>query len=605
MLSKEEKLSLRELPKVNEELDQATQFLEQLTKSKETISEERYTQLENKYNASISELKAKKETLTNQFEMKKDELKIEQTALQNQRQKVTNDLNEINQLKEQGAISDEESKLELKQQNSLIKEIDKKASQINKDIEAINFYQNAKGDVSNPDNKLKSIISFGADQIKNKSLPKLNWKLVTIIVLIIFVSLALIVNRNVGKKISTELKNELDSKISTLRTSFSHADVDFNVTYSDITVNPIISTSTISDLKFSYVETGYYSYGWNRSSYEEKFEIKCSSLKLKLKFKDVSKLMKGNPEITATRITFSDLSVFSSPADDEEEVKVNVDKFIIAYKGDLDKRLFEGDGKNFFSSNQILDIEITGGSLELGDELKDDDILISLLGLNHNSEIVEELSLNATLNNKLISIDGKVKTFGYSMNSNINIQLDLDDFDRSEFRETKITFYDLSDEIVNIIKELESESGMNYFNAKNKIIVEISGDMDDPDIVWGKDSKKMRSQQRSNSNRQALVGDLQTLGAQVMQYYRTPTSQGGAGATIGTGDAAKVAAFIGWNGTSDISDTGTFTLSVPSRNVVRIVGVGKEKGNNGTSNTQATMTVTCNASSPLSTTINN
>jgi Tfp pilus assembly protein PilE len=116
---------------------------------------------------------------------------------------------------------------------------------------------------------------------------------------------------------------------------------------------------------------------------------------------------------------------------------------------------------------------------------------------------------------------------------------------------------------------------------------------------------QMFNTQAMNSNRQAVVGDLQTLGAQVMQYYRTPSSQGGAGSSIGTGDASDVATFIGWSGTVDTTDTGTFTLTTPAANTVRIVGVGTETGNDGSANVQATLTVTCTSSSPLSTTINN
>lgn len=116
---------------------------------------------------------------------------------------------------------------------------------------------------------------------------------------------------------------------------------------------------------------------------------------------------------------------------------------------------------------------------------------------------------------------------------------------------------------------------------------------------------QMFNTQAMNSNRQAVVGDLQTLGAQVMQYYRTPSSQGGAGSSIATSDASNVATFIGWGATSDTTDTGSFTLTTPSANTVQIVGTGTETGNDGSNNVQATLTVTCTSSSPLSTTINN
>lgn len=116
---------------------------------------------------------------------------------------------------------------------------------------------------------------------------------------------------------------------------------------------------------------------------------------------------------------------------------------------------------------------------------------------------------------------------------------------------------------------------------------------------------QMFNTQAMNSNRQAIVGDLQTLGAQVMQYYRTPTSQGGAGSSITDGTEATLYGFMGWGSNPDTTDTGVFTLDITATNVVSVVGVGTETGNNGTSGVSATLTVTCTGSSPLSTTINN
>lgn len=117
---------------------------------------------------------------------------------------------------------------------------------------------------------------------------------------------------------------------------------------------------------------------------------------------------------------------------------------------------------------------------------------------------------------------------------------------------------------------------------------------------------QMFNTQAMNSNRQAVVGDLQTYGAQLMQYYRTPASQGGGGSdfTSGTG-AAKVAAFLGWGATTDTTDTGTFALTITSSSVASIVGTGTETGNDGTNNVKATLTVTATSSSPLATAIDN
>ncbi len=116
---------------------------------------------------------------------------------------------------------------------------------------------------------------------------------------------------------------------------------------------------------------------------------------------------------------------------------------------------------------------------------------------------------------------------------------------------------------------------------------------------------QMFNTQAMNSNRQAIVGDLQTLGAQVMQYYRTPSSQGGGGSSIADGGEDDLVGFMGWADNPDTTDTGVFTLDITAANVVEIVGVGTETGNNGTSGVSAKLTVTCTASAPLATSIEN
>ena len=66
-----------------------------------------------------------------------------------------------------------------------------------------------------------------------------------------------------------------------------------------------------------------------------------------------------------------------------------------------------------------------------------------------------------------------------------------------------------------------------------------------------------------NANRQAIVGDCQTLGAQVMQYYRTPSSQGEVGGYIGTGDTKIMNQWLGWGGNPYTSDSGLTHYQYP------------------------------------------
>ena len=92
----------------------------------------------------------------------------------------------------------------------------------------------------------------------------------------------------------------------------------------------------------------------------------------------------------------------------------------------------------------------------------------------------------------------------------------------------------------------------------------------------------MFQNQSYNSNKTAVVGELQQYAAQVIQWYKTPTSQGGAGSpTAITADAATgkvIAAFVGF-GTDTLTtttETGTYTIAAATTNTITITGVGKE-----------------------------
>jgi hypothetical protein len=120
----------------------------------------------------------------------------------------------------------------------------------------------------------------------------------------------------------------------------------------------------------------------------------------------------------------------------------------------------------------------------------------------------------------------------------------------------------------------------------------------------------MFATQATNSNRQALVGELQNFGAAAMQYYKTPASQGGGGgsATVGFGAdlaAAKAGVGIAMGFAADgtlTDDTGTFTLGYTSETVITITGVGTEKTKAGDL-VEAVITVNAANASPLTTTI--
>jgi len=92
----------------------------------------------------------------------------------------------------------------------------------------------------------------------------------------------------------------------------------------------------------------------------------------------------------------------------------------------------------------------------------------------------------------------------------------------------------------------------------------------------------MFNNQSYSANKSAIAADAQNFASQVVQYYKTPASQGGGDRSIPTGtDGAKtIASFIGWGDTATyINDNGWYTLTVKTAGAdgeVTITGNGRE-----------------------------
>jgi len=87
-----------------------------------------------------------------------------------------------------------------------------------------------------------------------------------------------------------------------------------------------------------------------------------------------------------------------------------------------------------------------------------------------------------------------------------------------------------------------------------------------------------------SANRDAVVSDLNNLGAMAQQYYKKPASMGG-GAN----------SFTGWTIPTGLDSTanGTYTISTAGNNTsVVITGVGTENGNDKSTKVKAVATVT-------------
>ena len=90
---------------------------------------------------------------------------------------------------------------------------------------------------------------------------------------------------------------------------------------------------------------------------------------------------------------------------------------------------------------------------------------------------------------------------------------------------------------------------------------------------------QMFNAQSYSANKSAIAADAQTFATQIIQYYKTPISQGGLGGKLATeGTAIESSVFytyLGWETTGTTNDNGTYTIAVAD-NKVTITGVGKE-----------------------------
>jgi len=114
----------------------------------------------------------------------------------------------------------------------------------------------------------------------------------------------------------------------------------------------------------------------------------------------------------------------------------------------------------------------------------------------------------------------------------------------------------------------------------------------------------------NSASKSAIAADAQSYASQIVQYYKTPTSQGGAGGTLELGDEPKIANFIGWGSTTTTTeggeggeggtttttanttdnDNGEFKIIVASTTQVHVLGLGKE--DNGTTKPAIKTTIT-------------
>jgi hypothetical protein len=94
----------------------------------------------------------------------------------------------------------------------------------------------------------------------------------------------------------------------------------------------------------------------------------------------------------------------------------------------------------------------------------------------------------------------------------------------------------------------------------------------------------MFNNQSYNSNKTAIAADAQNFATQVVQYYKTPESQGGADRIDANMTDTNIAAFIGWKTTTTgqtrtTTENGDYTITSidGTSKKVQLYGLGKEE----------------------------
>jgi len=101
----------------------------------------------------------------------------------------------------------------------------------------------------------------------------------------------------------------------------------------------------------------------------------------------------------------------------------------------------------------------------------------------------------------------------------------------------------------------------------------------------------MFNAQAMNFNRQAILSDMNLFASSAIAFYKSPSSHGGGGYTWGV--LADLGSWLGYDYTGGVCTTGNgaFTIST-SGDVLTIVGLGTELGNDGSANVTAQLLLT-------------
>jgi hypothetical protein len=114
----------------------------------------------------------------------------------------------------------------------------------------------------------------------------------------------------------------------------------------------------------------------------------------------------------------------------------------------------------------------------------------------------------------------------------------------------------------------------------------------------------MFNAQATNSNRQAIVGDMNNQASSALAYFKTPLTHGGGAGSFISADAVGTWIGYDWDGTQCTTGNGTFIITFVDADNITIVGLGTEVGSDGSTNVSATMGI-IGSTSGITTTILN
>lgn len=96
----------------------------------------------------------------------------------------------------------------------------------------------------------------------------------------------------------------------------------------------------------------------------------------------------------------------------------------------------------------------------------------------------------------------------------------------------------------------------------------------------------MFNSQAYNSNKSGIAADAQSFATQIVQYYKTPQSQGGfGGEDVDSLDVTDISGYLGFDATtnSTTNENGTYTISLDGTSgmpVITGVGSAEKDGKN-------------------------